>query len=96
MPLHPSTFEYLQPTLEQVAAMQQARFATTVYAALLEQILPDGPDKTYILRKLREVGMWVNVTITRNPDGSPRQGAINPKDYPADHPAPGDLGSVPL
>jgi hypothetical protein len=28
---------------------------------------------TYILRKLREVGMWANVSITRNPDGSPRQ-----------------------
>lgn len=97
MPLHPKTFDYLQPTLEQVTLMQQARFATTVYAALLEQLLPDGPDKTYILRRLREVAMWVNVAITRMPDGAPRdQRDIDPKDYPPDHPAPGDLGSVPL
>jgi hypothetical protein len=96
MTLHPSTFEYLQPTLDQVALMQQARFATTVYGQLLEAIVPDGPDKTFILRQLREVAMWVNVAITRNPDGSPRQGAIDPKDYPADHPVKGDLGSVPL
>ena len=100
MTLHPNTFDYLQPTLEQVATMQQARFATTVYAALLEQLLPDGPDKTYILRKLREVAMWVNVAITREPSGAPRQGVTSsqdsPKDYPADHPVKGDLGSVPL
>ena len=96
MALHPSTFDYLQPTLEQVKAMQSLRFATTVYAALIDSTVPDGPDKTYILRKLREVAMWVNVAITRHPEGAPRQGVIDPKDYPPDHPVKGDLGSVPL
>lgn len=94
--LHPNTFDYLQPTLEQVKAMQSMRFATAVYAQLIEATVPDGPDKTYLLRKLREVAMWINVAITRQPDGSPRQGVVDPKDYPADHPVEGDLGSVPL
>ena len=95
--LHESTFNYLQPTLEQVELMQQARFATTVYANALERLVPDGPDKTYILRKLREVAMWANVAITRNPDGSQRDlKVVDVRDYPADHPVKGDLGSVPL
>ena len=95
MTLHGLTFDYLSPTLEQVATMQKARFAAKHYAQELELVLPDGPDKTYILRQLREVAMWVNVAITRNPDGSPRQEAAV-VDYPIDHPVKGDLGSVPL
>jgi hypothetical protein len=97
MALHPSTFDYLQPTLEQVADMQSAREAGRDYANAINMVVPDGPDKTYILRKLREVAMWVNVAITRNPDGSPRQGReVDPGDYPVDHPVKGDLGSIPL
>jgi hypothetical protein len=97
MALHEATFDYLQPTLEQVTRMQTARLAARDYAHAIEHLVPDGPDKTYILRKLREVAMWVNVAITRNPDGSPRQErGVDPKDYPADHPVKGDLGSIPL
>jgi hypothetical protein len=72
MTLHPETFDYLKPTEKQFEQMRQVRFATTVYGALLEQIVPDGPDKTYVLRKLREVAMWANVAITREADGAPR------------------------
>lgn len=72
MSLHPSTFEYLKPTEKQIEDMSIVRAATMKYANVLEQWLPDGPDKTYLLRKLREVGMWANVAITRQPDGTPR------------------------
>ena len=72
--MHASAFDYLAPTDKQNEKMQAAREAAKVYAAALEQLLPDGPDKTYALRKLREVAMWANVTITRQPDGSPRVG----------------------
>lgn len=72
MPLHHSTFEYLKPTLTQMAVMNRARYVVSNCARDLEELLPDGPDKTYVLRKLREVGMWANVAITRNADGSPR------------------------
>lgn len=70
--LHASTFGYLKPTDEQMTRMQGLRELTAEYAFKLEQLLDDGPDKTYILRKVREIGMWVNVSVTRHADGTPR------------------------
>lgn len=52
--------------------MDTARKAAAAYCKVLEQILPDGPDKTYIIRAHRANVMWCNVTITRLPDGTPR------------------------
>ena len=52
--------------------MTAARQAAADYARKLDELVPDGPDKTYLFRKLREAAMWVNVAITRGPDGSPR------------------------
>lgn len=70
--MHISTFEYLKPTEDQLKQMSICRDAATTYAATLNTYLPDGPDKTFIMRKFREVAMWTNIAITRNPDGSPR------------------------
>ena len=72
MSLHPSTFEYLKPTDAQIDAMAQVRAAAKVYADTLDALLPDGPDKTFILRAHRSNAMWANVAITRLPDGTPR------------------------
>lgn len=72
MALHPSAFDYLKPTDEQVQVMQMLRCSARQYATALEHLLPEGPDKTYALRKLREVAMWANIAITRQPDGTPR------------------------
>jgi hypothetical protein len=72
MALHDSTFDYLKPSDAQVAVMTQVRATTAAYARELERLLPDGADKTFIMRKLRELAMWTNVAITRHPDGSPR------------------------
>jgi hypothetical protein len=95
--MNPLTFDYMAPTEEQVELMGVARKAAQVYAEVIDQTVLDGPDKTYLLRKLREVAMWVNVAITRHPDGTPRQELeVSPKDYPSDHPVKGDLGSIPL
>lgn len=71
--MHKSTFEYLSPTSSQKGEMEVVRLAAKGYADTLNYWLPDGPDKTYVLRKLREVAMWANVAITRNADGSPRE-----------------------
>ena len=73
MGLHPTTFEYLKPTDEQIATMGKVRVASANYAEILGKFLPEGPDKTYILRQVRQIAMWANVAITREPDGSPRQ-----------------------
>ena len=70
--MHSSTFEYLKPTDKQIIDMGDARAAAAGYARALDALLPDGSDKTYVLRKVREIAMWANVAITRHPDGSPR------------------------
>jgi hypothetical protein len=72
MSLHPETFGYLNPTDKQKQTMHAAREAAAEYAAKLDRLVDEGPDKTYLLRKLREVAMWVNIAITRHPDGTPR------------------------
>lgn len=70
--MHPSAFEYLIPTHEQLETMSKIRREAAGFARAIEDLLPDGPDKTYTLRIFREVAMWANIAITRNPDGSPR------------------------
>ena len=70
--MHPSTFEYLQPTKEQIELMAVVREAAKRFSAVLEDSLPEGPDKTFILRSHRTTAMWANVAITRQPDGAPR------------------------
>lgn len=72
MSLHESTFEYLKPTDDQMYKMQVMRSATKNYAEFIERMVPDGADKTYMLRKVRELGMWANASITRHADGTPR------------------------
>lgn len=71
--LHESTFEYLRPTGAQLEDMAAMRTAFAELAAAVQWHVPDGPDRTYILRHIREAGMWANVAITRNGDGSPRE-----------------------
>jgi hypothetical protein len=71
--LHSSTFEYLKPTGEQIEQMARVRAAAKAYADVLAETLPDGPDKTFILRTHRSNAMWANVAITRHHDGAPRE-----------------------
>jgi hypothetical protein len=70
--LHSSTFDYLNPTEDQKHTMFILRNAAKEYANLLEAHLPDNPDRTYLLRQLREVAMWANICVTRHSDGAPR------------------------
>jgi hypothetical protein len=71
--MHPSTYEYLKPTEEQLERMAQVRAAAKAYGDVLDQMLPDGPDKTYTIRNHRHTAMWANIAITRQPDGTPRE-----------------------
>lgn len=70
--LHPSTFEYLKPSDEQIQEMSILRKAAAEYSAVLDKLLPEGPDKTFVMRNHRSNAMWVNVALTRQPDGTPR------------------------
>jgi hypothetical protein len=72
MSLHESTFFYLKPSDEQMKTMEDVRHGFDVMAKTLQAALPDGPDKTYVLRLLRTTAMWSHVAITRHQDGAPR------------------------
>jgi NADPH-dependent ferric siderophore reductase len=72
MGMHSSTFEYLKPSDEQIERMAKVRAASADFAAAILINVPEGPDRTYAIRKHREVAMWLNVAITRHADGSPR------------------------
>lgn len=72
MSMHTTTYEYLKPTDDQVEAMAKHRSAAKAYGDALEALLPDGPDKTFVIRAHRSNAMWANVSITRQPDGAPR------------------------
>ena len=71
--MHASTFEYLKPTDAQVEQMAKVRAAAKAYNDALVEFLPDGPDKTFVIRNHRSNAMWANVAITRLPDGTPRE-----------------------
>lgn len=71
--MHSSTFEYLKPTDKQIAQMNIVREAARAYCETIEANVPDGPDKTYLIRAHRANAMWANVAITRLPDGTPRE-----------------------
>jgi hypothetical protein len=70
--MHSTTYEFLKPTDAQIERMAQVRAAAKAYGDVLEQMLPDGPDKDHAIRTHRSNAMWANVAITRLPDGSPR------------------------
>ena len=61
--MHPSTFEYLKPTDEQIAKMAKVRAAFADLVGMLGGELPPGPDATYVIRKVRECAMWANVQV---------------------------------
>jgi len=71
--MHPTTFDYLRPSDEQIDQMAVVRKAAKEFCDVLEANLPEGPDKTFIIRAHRANAMWANVAITRLPDGTPRQ-----------------------
>jgi hypothetical protein len=70
---HPSIYEYLKPTQEQIDRMARCRAAAKAYHDVLEAELPNSADKTFIIRSHRTTAMWANVAITRHPDGTPRE-----------------------
>lgn len=71
--MNPTTFEYLEPTAHQKETMSKVRGAFAVLAAEVDDAIPPGVDKDYVMRLLRDAAMWSNVAITRRSDGTPRQ-----------------------
>lgn len=69
--MHVSTYEYLKPTDEQLKTMARIRTAAKAYGDVLQAELPEGPDKTFVIRGHRSNAMWANVAVTRLADGTP-------------------------
>lgn len=63
--MHPSTYEYLKLTDVQLEQMAKVSAAAKAYSEVLEAELPNGPDKTFVLRNHRSNAMWANIAITR-------------------------------
>ena len=72
MDLHKDAFNSVAPSDAQLLAMQKVRASAREFFEVLERLVPDGPDKTYVVRKLMEVMMWANRSIMHRPDGAPR------------------------
>jgi hypothetical protein len=63
--LHPSAYDYLIPTELQMNQMNEVRERFRQLSDYLDAALSSGPDKTYVLRKLRECAMcamWTNIS----------------------------------
>lgn len=71
--MNPTTFEYLKPTDSQMETMQKMRLAFAKLAQEVDDTIRPGEDKDYVIRLIRDAGMWANVAITREADGTPRQ-----------------------
>lgn len=73
MTLHPEAFNYLKPSEKQLFMMQGLREEFARFAIILQNALPDGADKTHVIRLIRDAAMWAHVALTREQDGSPRE-----------------------
>lgn len=71
--MHSTTFEYLKPTDGQMETMQKMRESFARLAHEVDDTIRPGADKDHVLRLIRDAGMWANVAITRDADGTPRQ-----------------------
>jgi hypothetical protein len=72
MDLHQDAFNSVKASDAQLLGMQKVRESAREFFMVLERVVPDGPDKTYLVRKLMEVTMWANRAIMHRPDGAPR------------------------
>jgi hypothetical protein len=75
MSMHESTFSYLAPTERQQEDMQLMRVQFANLAAIIEAVVPEGRYKSLTITKLEETAMFCNKAITRESDGTPRDGA---------------------
>jgi hypothetical protein len=72
MDLHPHAFDSIKPTEAQLLAMQKVRDGAKEFYELLDRVVPDGPDKTFVVRQLMGLVMWANRAVMHRPDGAPR------------------------
>jgi hypothetical protein len=75
--MHPSTFEYLKPSEDQIERMALMRQAYAKMMHMVTVTIPDGRYKALAITSLEESAMWANKGVTRDSDGTPRNGGGN-------------------
>jgi hypothetical protein len=73
--MHESTMKYLKPSEEQLATMDTVRAVFADTLTLVDNLLPPGRYKSLAITAIEEAAMWANKAITRESDGTPREGA---------------------
>jgi hypothetical protein len=64
-------FAYHPPSSEQVKSNhERVRGACLLLATSLEQLIPDGREKSLAMTKVEEAMFWANAAIARNQDGA--------------------------
>jgi hypothetical protein len=73
--MHSSTFQYLKPSPQQIAEMSAVRVGFEAIYATIDAFVPEGRYKAMAISKLEEAAMFANKGVTRDSDGTPREGA---------------------
>jgi len=60
------SFQYLKPTDEQVALMQDFRDKFEALASCIEDFAPESRGRALAITKLEEAAFWLNKGITHN------------------------------
>lgn len=78
MPMHPTTYDALAPSVDQLARILALRKATKAYADVVESIVPEGKMRDRVLIDLLGIESLAIIAVTREDDGTPREGATVP------------------
>lgn len=62
-----NVFTYHPPVGDQVERYQDIRTAGRQIAHVIDELVPDGPEKTLAIRKIQEGVMWANAGIACAP-----------------------------
>lgn len=76
-------FTYHAPTGDQAVVYEAIRAHGREFAHIINNLVPDGPDKTVAIRTLREAVMWANAAVATGTVEGPADTAAAPKLAPA-------------
>ena len=58
-----NVFTYHPPTPNQIPKYDEIRKAAKIFAKVIQDQVPEGPDKSVVMRKLREAVMTANAAV---------------------------------
>jgi hypothetical protein len=64
----------MQLSDDRQATLQALQEAAHEYVSHIIELVPEGADKTYLMRKFHEVTMWVQVAVSREVHAEKREG----------------------